>query len=343
LESPGFDEDVMRLNGMSLLLSVVVLAGVSGAEEPIRVVTWNVLDASSPEAVEARRDQFAAAAASLRPSILVVQEVASHEVVAAIRDAMGLAGYHVACSNFAGAAAQSGAGAVDDPAETSGLEVGIISKYPIARVIEYDPSPDNRAVRGDVPELALQPDLKLGIPPPRDPAGVRGFLWVRLEEPRLTIAGVHLKSSRGVDGDEDLGNARLREFVTAAVAASVREDLNIFSDHTCVVAGDFNVGHADAGKNGRDLHHDLSAPLTDRHDGYDETHALMARGLAGGLRMRNLLTHTREPSYPSFPGSAIDVIYVVGPRADQFAPATIADSTFGSDHCPVVTELPPAD
>lgn len=223
------------------------------------------------------------------------------------------------------------------------MEVGIISRYPFARVIEYDPSPDNRAVRGDVPELALQPDLKLGIPPPDDPARVRGFLWVRIDEPRLTIAIVHLKSSRGLDGGKDLGNARLREFVAAAVAASVREDRSHFPDHTCVVAGDFNVGHADAGKNGRDIRDDHPAPLSDRHDGYDETHALLGRGLAGGLRMRNLLAHTREPSYPSFPGSAIDLIYVVGPQAERFTPAVIVSSTFGSDHCPVVTELPAAE
>lgn len=330
----------MRSIGMVLLPAAVMFTGVLRAEEPIRLVTWNVLDASSPEVVEARRDQFAAAAAAVRPSILVLQEVASHEVVAAIRDAMGLAGYHVACSNFAGAAPPRPAEAVGDPAETPRMEVGIISRYPLARVIEYDPSPDNRAVRGDVPELALQPDLKLGIPPPSDPAQVRGFLWARLDEPRLTIAVVHLKSSRGFDGAEDLGNARLREFVAAAVSASVREDRSHYPDHTCVVAGDFNVGHADAGKNGRDLHEDRPAPLTDRHDGYDETHALMGRGLAGGLRMRNLLAHTREPSYPSFPGSAIDVIYAIGPRAEQFTPAVIVGSTFGSDHCPVVTELP---
>jgi len=328
----------------ALLLALLLpVATTLAAGEPVRLVTWNVLDAFAPEVVAARRDQFADAAAKLRPSILVVQEVASHEAVAAIRDAMGLAGYHVACSNFAGGVPTPPAGTAGDPAETPRMEVGIISRYPLTRVIEYDPSPDNRAIRGDVPELALQPDLKLGIPPPDDPARVRGFLWVRLDEPRLTIAIVHLKSSRGVDGGEDLGNARLREFVAAAVAASVREDRSHFPDHTCVVAGDFNVGHADAGKNGRDLGDDHPAPLSDRHDGYDETHAILGRGLGGGLRMRNLLAHTRETSYPSFPGSAIDLVYVVGPQAERFTPAVIVGSTFGSDHCPVVTELPAAE
>lgn len=313
-------------------LSAVVLLGAfvcgpATAAEPaapgeVRLVTWNVRELFTTGDVAERAQDFQRFAAEVRPDVLVVQEVTSLKVVTALRDAMGLAGYHVACSDFE----------PSDIPDHAAFEVGIISRFPLTQVLEYDPSPDFAPGRGAADELPLAPAYKLGVKQAyRD---TRGFLWARIEALGWTVVAVHLKSSRGVDGTEDLENAARREFVAAQVALGVLEDQRLWPAATAIVAGDFNVGHADAGKNGRSLLAD-AATSAEGADLYDDTHALFRDGLVGGLRMTNLVGHVRTPTYPSFPSTPIDNIYVAGPAAEWFAPATVSTDTYGSDHCPV--------
>ncbi len=293
--------------------------------QDIRVVTWNVHEGMSVERLAKRADDFRQFGQQIKPDLLLIEEVTSLRVVEAIRDAMGLDGYHCACSDFSPA---------DEP-DFGSLEVAIISRYPFNQVIEFDPTPDRDGTKREAPaELPLLPLIKLGIQRPSD--DVRGFLWARIDALRLTVAAVHLKSSRGVNGSEDRLNATKREFVAAAIAQNVIEDRQFWPDVTCLVGGDINVGHADATKNGNDLQADFDQPAPGQ-DGYDDTHAIFRDGIIGGLRMRNLVGHTTEPTYPSFPSSPIDNLYVVGPLVDAFAPATIVQDTFGSDHRPVVS------
>jgi hypothetical protein len=205
----------------------------------------------------------------------------------------------------------------------------VLSRYPITQVVEYDPSPDNGANPADPPESPTLPLAKLGMQSPIDTAGARGFLWVRIDALRLTVVGVHLKSSRGENGADDVANAERREFVAAAVADSVAQDLRLFPNYTCVVGGDFNVGHSDP-KNGRDLRRD-DLETTSTSDGYDETHAMLRDGLLG-IKMRNLVEAIRDTTFPGIRSTPIDNLYVLGAEADRFAPATLELETFGSDH-----------
>jgi endonuclease/exonuclease/phosphatase family metal-dependent hydrolase len=292
--------------------------------DEIRVATWNVHEGFTPEKIHARSHHFAAYAAKVRPDVLVMEEITSYDAAVAVRDAMGLKGYYVACSNF---------NPTDEP-DFGAFEVGILSRFPIDRTVEYDATPDNGAGPHEPPELPIEPLVKLGLERPADTAGVRGFLWARIPALRLTVVGVHLKSSRGNDGSEDLSNAAKREFVVAAVAGSVAEDLRLFPDYTCLVGGDFNVGHADP-KNGRDLARD-DVTTTATSDGYDETHALLRDGLVG-VRMRNLGEAIRETTFPGINSTPIDNLYVAGARADSFAPALLERETYGSDHRSVVS------
>ncbi|MBL9083231.1 MAG: hypothetical protein JNK76_15565 [Planctomycetales bacterium] len=55
--------------------------------------------------------------------------------------------------------------------------------------------------------------------------------------------------------------------------------------------------------------------------------------------MTNLMRHISETTFPSFPSTPIDNIYVGGPNAAKFSPAEMFDDTFGSDHRPLVTTL----
>lgn len=295
------------------------------AAEDIRIATWNVHEGMSVEKLAERADDLKNMAAAVRPDVLLVQEVTSLAVVEAVRDLMGLKGYYCACSDFN----------PGDQPDFAFFEVGIISRWPLDQVIEYDTTPDNADKPGAPDELPINPLLKLGIRKP--PEDVRGFLWARIDQLKLTTAVVHLKSSRGApSGVEDRMNAMKREYVAGAMAAGVVEDRLVWPSYSCILGGDLNVGHSDLSKNGNRLDVDYDTPAPGQ-DGYDDTHAIFRGGVVYGLKMLNLVGHTREPTFPAFPSTPIDNLYVTGPGEKNFSPATIINDTFGSDHRPVVT------
>jgi endonuclease/exonuclease/phosphatase family metal-dependent hydrolase len=297
------------------------ISAVFAAE--VRIVTWNTKDLFSVNDVKNRKDDLKKMAETVKPDILCIQEVTSLAIVQEVRKVMELNDYHVAASDFV----QS------DSQHRNAFEVAIISKYPFTQVIEYDPSPDNREDEGDPEEISLEPMLKIGI---RDVGTSRGYLWARIDEVKLTVAVVHLKSSVGRKGWADRGNAEKRELVAAAVAAGVNEDKDLFKGYSFLVAGDFNVGHSDQEKNGDDLEADCYSNCGNK-DRYDETHALLSEGLVSELKMKNLALHITDSTYPSYPGSPIDNIYLDGASLNKFSNATKSSEAFGSDHVPVWT------
>ncbi len=300
-------------------------ADVAKPNRPVRVATWNVHEGFTVDGIKSRTSDLAAFGSRIHPDVLVMEEVVSPEVVKAVRDAMGLHDYHIAVSDFNPA----------DPGDFTGLEVAVLSRFPITQAIEYDPTPDNHGKPNSLPELPIMPLAKLGMTTPEQDEQIRGFLWVRIDALRLTVVGVHLKSSRGADGEEDVENAVRREFIAAAVVDSVAQDLRLFPGYTTLVAGDFNVGHSDP-KNGVDpAKEDLTPSPTS--DGYDETHAMFGGGLLG-IKMRNLSGNIRESTYPGINSTPIDNIYVLGATADRFSPAQLEHETFGSDHRPVFAD-----
>lgn len=308
----------------------IAAAPAKELDTPVRIVTWNVKEMFRPIQAEYRQTGLARFAEELQPDLLLLQEVVSREVVEKLRDAMKLPAPHLACSNF-----------VHNTEDHAAFEVAIVSKFPLSEVIEYDPMPDGQS--DGPPEQKLSPPGGLGLAP-LDPAEpLRGFLWARIDALKLTVCVVHLKSSRGGAGAEDRKNAEKREWVMAAVAARVNDDRRRWPDYTCLVAGDFNVGCHDVSKNGRDLAIDDFGAETGL-DRYDETHALLSDGLVGGLRMKNLALGIQEGTFVGGFEKAgpIDNIYVVGPAADRFAPASKSDRAYASDHYPVWTVLAPA-
>lgn len=315
-----------------LILPLVILAAAApaaGAQEPLRVVTWNVRDVLRPEDATARTADFVRAGAELRPDVLLLQAVTSRSCVERIRDLMGLHDFHVVVSDFA----------PGDGSSRRDFEVAILSRFPVTQAIEYDPIPD--VSEPGVEELPLTALVKVGV---ARAATSRGVLWCRIAEVKLTVACLHLKSSGGSSGAADLGNAAKRELVAAASAAGVLEDALLFPDHAFLVAGDFNVGHSDQARNGHVLGDDDVDPAT-ATDLYDDTHALLGHGLVGGLRMRNLAAAIETSTFPSLPGSPIDNVYVHrgADSAGAFAAAETAGETYGSDHLPVLAWYWPSD
>jgi len=198
-----------------------------------KIVTWNVKDALSVDDVRKRTGDFRNFHRTIGADIILLQEVTSYNVVLAIRDAMEIRDYHAACSNFM----------QNNFLGRRSFEVAILSKYKINRLIEYDPTPDNRG--GYLDEIKLEPVLKIGV---RRVKTSRGFLWAKIDKLNLILSVVHLKSSRGYYGLKDARNAKKREFVMAAVARSTLEDLHVYPGYTSIIAGDFNVGHSDKKK-----------------------------------------------------------------------------------------------
>lgn len=330
-------ESVMRLRWSSLMMLVGVccLAHAVATAKDVRIVTWNVYKCRSADEVRARGEDFKAAFEVMKPDILLLQEVNSTEVIRTILRQAGEdpAKWHIAVSEF------SPGWGVD----WGDLEVAIVSRYPLSRVVEYDPEPDGNTV-SKLPERPIEHDPKL---PVAKVETNRGFLWAYIEPLKLTLISTHLKSSRGDGGAEDYPNAQQREFVAVAIAESVADDLRLFPECSTVVGGDMNVGCRDATKAGTSLTEDcLEAERGDR-DGYDDTHAILCNGLVCGTRLKNLFTEhdaVHNTSYPRYPGSPIDNLLVAGAGADRFAAAEIVvyppDSngdTFGSDHRPVLT------
>lgn len=76
---------------LATALAVAVLAWSRGAAaEEVRVVTWNVRDVFTVSDATSRISDFQQAAAALEPDILLIQEITSHQIALAIRNAMGL-------------------------------------------------------------------------------------------------------------------------------------------------------------------------------------------------------------------------------------------------------------
>ena len=313
------------MNTKFKILIFLLLATITSVESSdLRIVTWNAREVFSVDSVIIRSHDFSRFANTINPDIICLQEVTSIKVVEAIRDAMRLNDYFVACSDFQQR---------DDQLYNS-FEVAVISKFPISRVIEFDPIPDNTE-KLDPQEMKIEPSWELGIP---YLLTYRGFLWIKIDNPKLTVVITHLKSSRGYVGERDLNNARQREFIMAGIAKCVLQDRYYFPDYSNIVCGDFNVGHSDSLKNGADLK--IDATSVGEGDLYDDTHAMLSSGLIDGLRMTNCTLSISESTFPRYPGSPIDNIYVGGNLVDYFSEAsTTSEETFGSDHKPVWVDL----
>jgi len=154
-------------------------------------------------------------------------------------------------------------------------------------------------------------------------------------------------------------NAKLREQVMAAIGLLAKKD--VANKKTPLVAGDFNTSDEEPCKSGSRLDQDAKVDFTCASrkvpntcggmDGFDDTHALLSRGIISGLKMRSLTngigrTHLSadENKYADVP---IDHIYVDGPRKMKFSKAIKLGipqydnrnrpRVFGSDHHPVLT------
>ncbi|QDU80707.1 Extracellular ribonuclease precursor [Polystyrenella longa] len=288
--------------------------------DSIKIVTWNAREIFSLADVNRREEDFLDFGGDINPDIVMIQEVSSIRQVERIRDYMGLTGYYFCCSDFE----------QNDRGRYSSFEVGVISRFPFDSVVENDPSPDNNENNPEEPfEFEMNyPELD-GL---ADVSTSRGFLRVRIDELKLIINVTHLKSSNGNDGQGDHKNAQKREIVAAAIATQVNRDRAKYPDFSVLVAGDFNVGETDSGKNGSSL-------TDDSGDGYDDTHAIFSGGLIGDLQMKSLTHDLGIETYiasDQYAGTGpIDCIYVTG--EDRFTPASPGTSSFGSDHLPVTT------
>lgn len=277
------------------------------AEDSLTIATWNVgfIDRSVDNL---DLDGFLEEADF---DILIVNEIKQERDLNQLKSRMNRADFFSAMSSF--------------DRGNNGLEVGIISRYPLTNIVEYDRSLDGS---GGIVERKLERVNVRGI---ADVGVGRGFLVAEVPELKLFVIATHLKSSRGRSGERDRSNAQKRELVAAAISEEVFRLREINPDYSVIVGGDINVGVTDSNKNGIDL-------SDDSNDGYDDTHAILELGLINGLQMRSLAknvdgTFVGNDNIPDFPGTgAIDVLYVVGSIENDFGSAQATSERFGSDH-----------
>jgi len=316
------------LNAAAGMFAIVYLSGTTIAED-VTISLWNAQELFDTDRVEARQADIRTMVNTMKPDVLILDEICSYAVVQEVANIMqeelGTGELHIACSDFN----------QNDEDTYASFEVGIISRFPLTQVVEFDMTPDNLPGRDNEPsERLLTADSlqKRGIDQVRPG---RGFLWARIDALKLTVCATHLKSSRG---GWDQVNAMKREYVAASMALSVNEDIAQFPGHSFMIAGDLNVGATDVTKNGTDLDVDIDDENIPG-DRYDETHALLAGGLVDGLKMKNLTIGVGE-TYDSdrFIGTGpIDNIYITGTNENKFQAATKTTSTFGSDHFGIST------
>lgn len=312
---------------LSILVVFVVTCSAS-AQEVLTIASWNAEEMFDTERVAARQAQLEEFSEDVQPDVLMLLEVNSVAVATAIRDAMGLAEYHVVCSDFN----------QNDNNQHASFEVAILSRFPLANVVEFDRSPDNTGQPGEPAEVRLERVPISGI---ADVGVGRGFLYAEIPVANIALVVTHLKSSRGArTGTADHENAQKRELVAAAIAKHVSEKLEADEDATILVGGDFNVGETDGRKNG----HVLTDDKFDSGDGdlYDDTHAILSAGLIDGLKMASLTKSIGEETFNSddFRGTGpIDCLYVAGARRGDFTLAKKTAETYGSDHFSVYTRF----
>lgn len=154
---------------------------------------------------------------------------------------------------------------------------------------------------------------------------------------------------------EALRRARSREAAAGAIALLARQDLD--AGKSVFVAGDFNTPLQEVCKTGEKLSEDaeplmgcgtkLEASACRGKDGFDDTYAVLTKGLVADMRFR-VLTEGIGRTYAKgdFVDSPIDNVLVVGPLlTGSFSAMKIKgpenDPTFGSDHFPVVVRSAP--
>ncbi|MEM9211833.1 MAG: endonuclease/exonuclease/phosphatase family protein [Pseudomonadota bacterium] len=147
---------------------------------------------------------------------------------------------------------------------------------------------------------------------------------------------------------EHLTNAAKRERVMAAIVREAEKAID--EGRVVVFAGDFNTAF-EPGKKGSDPSdctlQDFScakapfpADACTSGDGFDDTLGILDSALVGPTTW-TVLSDTLGRTYDdeAFADKAIDHIVVAEQHASDFAIAEKADSTFGSDHFPVITHF----
>ncbi len=306
---------------MRFAILVLLFATPLVSAKEIKIVLWNSEKLFDVISVYRRADDLRAFGEHFKDAdIVILGEVTSLDVIDAARNRMGFTSYYTACSDF-----------VQDDSDTfNSLEVGVISRFPLSNVVEFDPSPDNMGTTGEPAEERL---VNVGLRGVSNVTPPRGFFTVDVPAIGVTLVATHLKSSRGSAGAGDYENAKKREFVAAAIAKFVANKLRDNSAATVLVAGDMNVGETDLQKNGFLLTQDRFN--IDDGDLYDDTHAIFSAGLVDGLHMASLTKALGTETYdnPRFAGAGpIDCMYVAGKQAGDFTLAKMSAETFGSDH-----------
>ncbi len=379
---PAFETRPFLASSTSLLKTVQPLTVTSTAsetpesprnfvEDPLRVVTWNVFKGTDSD-VARRKGALIAAGKTIKPDVLVLEEVTSLSAAKDIGRFMGMGDADIVISDWS-----------DDDAEWfEALEVAVISNLPIVSVTEFETTslngrvPQSHSGHHAIPSAEDLLTVPLAVNKNITNLGFRGVLRVELPG-ELVVYGVHLKSGtpeacRLAEEDRPsddifaqlvaagrISNAEQRENVISATVHLANQD--IAAGKSALILGDFNIPLNEPSRTGSDL--ELSGEecvaLTScepkafpdtcpASEGYDETHWILQSGFIEGTKYKALTDGLGRTYIKTvFADSPIDNIYIAGPLADHAATAQLVPDPefsergrhFGSDHVPVLTTI----
>ena len=358
----------------ALMLVATVTAPTALADTTI--AAWNVAPVSD-EGLADRANAFRAFARDVDPDVIVLIETTGLEGARTVAELIGWTEYEVAVSDwsrsrtnpfFALEVAVLSKVPIEsateyDPSPDGTLPVVDAAGEPTEAVVR-EIEPDARGIPSVSPlagtdRVTLRVDLANGLTLfPVHLKSNRNGACIAAEEAIETLEDMGIDPlpelrSAVRDGFERATNERLlnavkRERVMAAV--KVLADEAVAEGRTVAILGDYNVGF-EAGLVGTSFDDckladfgcargPFPAEACRGADGYDDTFAVLTVPLVGTTPW-TILTDDLPRTFDdaAFADRAIDHIAVPASHTDRFAGARRADSTYGSDHYPIIVEV----
>lgn len=365
---------------LSRAIVVTHILASPGIADDLRIVTWNASPAL-PEGLETRLDDFEALADALNPDILVLVEIGGGAEAKMIADALGWETYHAVASNWA--RAETNVFFALEAAIISKVPIEQAIEYDASPDGHHEVFTEAGVIVGKVREEELTTAGIAGFGQPLartdrgtlrvDLEGGLSLFPLHLKSNRNSVCSGLSDTIRFLDANEfdvpdalteareegfagttreHRRNAEKRERVMAATARlAAAADAE---GRLPVIAGDLNTAF-EPGKYGTKVADcDLQAfacraapfpaEACTNGDGFDDTLGMLTSGLIDELSWQ-VLSEGLGRTYDDtrFADLAIDHVAVPLDAADAFTIATKAESTFGSDHYPIVTVYSPTE
>ncbi|WP_146215648.1 hypothetical protein [Hoeflea marina] len=355
----------------AIIFGTLACAASAHAEQ-LTVAAWNI-KASIYEQIERRHDDFVALDHDIAPDVLLLVEVPGLEELERIVSALGWSEYQAVISDLGVVRDQAFQGL--EVAVISKIPFAAVTEYDVSPgdgvgqvlgTFGQMKAGEEKLETAGIPSVSkvdgnqrgtLRVELKNGLilypvhlksnsnsRCSNISGAISAFKMIGEPVPPNMQAAYDIGFDKATETHRS--NALKREAVIAAV--KLLADQDIAAGHPVLIGGDFNASF-EPGKAGTSFEDCALANFScergpfptnacEPGDGFDDTLAILERGLVGTGRY-HFLTRDLKSTYDDdvFYDAAIDHLVVPDTVADRFTKATSGTAFYGSDHKPVVT------